>query len=60
MIMLRTRRGFLQSAAAAATLSAGTMPSAAQGQRGTRQIESIPDSEIKMPKVKFGDLEVSR
>ena len=59
--MLETRRGFMQSTAAmAARLSVVTVSCAAQPQRGQNQIESTPNSEIRMPKVKFGSVEVSR
>ena len=50
-----TRRGFLEATAA---LAAG-VPSARSQGPGDR-LASIPDSEIKIPRVKFGGAEISR
>ena len=69
--MSSTRRAFLQSATLAAGL-AGTGSLSAQGQGQTpgrppggtggqvSPAASVPDSEIRVPKVKFGKLEISR
>ncbi len=53
--MPHTRRGFLQSAAAAATVFRAAHAQSRQAPAG-----SVPDSEIRMPKVKFGSVEISR
>ncbi|MGE5571055.1 MAG: twin-arginine translocation signal domain-containing protein [Rhodospirillales bacterium] len=60
--MSRTRRSFLQTTAAlGAGLSGAPSWSSAQDRRGARNpIVAIPDSEIKVPKVKFGKYELSR
>ena len=59
--MLNTRRGFLQSTAALATgLAGGASSLSAQGQQRRDPISSVPDSEIKVPKIRFGKLELSR
>jgi hypothetical protein len=58
--MLNTRRSFLQSTAALATGLAGGASLSAQGQGGRPPITSAPDSEIKIPKLKFGKVEISR
>ncbi len=58
--MLNTRRGFLQSTAALATGLTGGASLPAQGQRDRDPIAAVPDSEIKVPKVKFGKVELSR
>jgi len=60
MDMLDTRRGFLQSATALATGLAGGASLSAQGQGGRNRIASVPDSDIKIPKLKFGKVEISR
>lgn len=54
--MSETRRSFLQATAA---LAAGSAPVRAQ-QNGANPVESIPDSQIKVPKIRFGDAEISR
>ncbi len=57
--MPKTRRGFLQSTAGlAAGLAGGASPLPAQGL--TSRIASIPDSDIKVPRIRFGKLEISR
>jgi hypothetical protein len=53
--MSNTRRSFLRATAALATGAAS-----AQSQRPGNRLASILDSEIKMPKVKFGGVEISR
>jgi len=58
--MSDTRRSFLRSTAALATGLAGGASLPAQGQGGRNPIASAPDSEIKVPKVKFGKVEISR
>jgi hypothetical protein len=59
MKMTGTRRQFLKSGPVlAAGLAGRTSP--AFGQQGRNQIDSIPDSEIKIPKIKFGKTEISR
>jgi hypothetical protein len=62
--MRKTRRNFLRAAAALGVGSHGaTLPLLAQSsQRAAERvsIDSIPDSKIKMPKVKFGKYELSR
>lgn len=58
--MSNTRRSFLQSTAALATGLAGGASSPAQGQAGRDPIVSVPDSEIKVPKLQFGKVEISR
>jgi len=59
--MSNTRRRFLQTSAAVAAGFAGGIPAAeAQAQRGQNPISAIPDSAIKMPKVRLGKLEISR
>ena len=58
--MLNTRRGFLQSTAALATGLAGGASLPAQGQGGRNPIASVPDSDIKIPRLKFGKVEISR
>jgi hypothetical protein len=65
-----TRRGFLQAAALAAGFSAGAPAAQAQGQRvrppGTPEASPqtsgplTPASEIQVPKMKFGGVEISR
>ncbi len=57
--MSNTRRDFIQAAAGvAAGLTAATPPLAAQARR--QSPASVPDSEIKVPKIKFGKVELSR
>ena len=59
--MTSTRRQFLRSGSAlAGGLACGAAPGFGQAQRGQNQIASIPDSEIRIPKVKFGKAEISR
>jgi hypothetical protein len=58
--MSNTRRSFLQSTAALATGLAGGTSLPAQGQQRRDPIASIPDSDIKIPKLKFGKVEISR
>ena len=58
--MLNTRRSFLQSTAALATGLAGGASLSAQGQGSRNPIASVPDSDIKIPKLKFGKVEISR
>ena len=58
--MLYTRRTFLQSAALTAGLASVASSLAAQGPGGQSPVASVPDSEIKVPKVKFGKVEISR
>ena len=53
--MSNTRRSFLQSTAG---LAAGAL--SLQAQAPGAKIASIPDSDIKMPTIKFGKLEISR
>lgn len=57
----KTRRGFLQSNVALAAGLAGTGTAAFPQGRGTQgPADSIPDSDIKIPKMRFGDAEISR
>jgi hypothetical protein len=57
--MSATRRSFLRAAATlGASVSGAARPLAGQGTQSA--IDSIPDSEIKVPKVKFGRAELSR
>ncbi len=57
--MSNTRRSFLQSTATlAAGLAGGASSLPAQGPGA--KIAAIPDSDIQMPKIKFGKLEISR
>lgn len=56
--MMQNRRRFLQSTVAMATGVAGAV--SAQTQRNQNAWASIPDSEIKVPKIRFGKLEISR
>ncbi len=61
--MSKTRRGFLQSTATlAAGLVGAASPALSQrpGGPGPSPAEAVPDSEIKVPKVKFGKAEISR
>ncbi|HOK44425.1 MAG TPA: hypothetical protein PLA43_14120 [Bryobacteraceae bacterium] len=60
--MPKTRRSFLQTTAAlGAGFSSASSLSFAQVRRGARNpIDAVPDSEIKVPKVKFGKYELSR
>jgi hypothetical protein len=58
--MSTTRRAFLQSVALMAGFSGAASPSAAQGPGRQSPLASVPDSEIKVPKVKFGKVEISR
>jgi len=59
--MSATRRAFLQSTATLATGFAGAASAAsAQGTGGRNPIASVPDSEIQVPKLKFGKVEISR
>jgi hypothetical protein len=59
--MSGTRRAFLQSTATLATGFAGAGSAvSSQGTGGPNPIDSVPDSEIKVPKVKFGKVEISR
>ena len=58
--MLYTRRTFLQSAALTAGLASVASSLAAQGPGRQSPAASVPDSEIKVPKVKFGKVEISR
>ena len=61
--MSDTRRAFLQSTAALATGLAGSATAASAQGTGARDpfaTVSIPDGEIKVPKVKFGKVEISR
>jgi hypothetical protein len=56
-----TRRAFLKSTAVVAAGFAGPASEAsAQATGGRSPIASVPDSEIKVPKVKFGKVEISR
>ena len=58
--MSNTRRNFLQSTATlAASLASGASLSA-QAQGAAAKLAAIPDSDIQMPKTKFGKLEISR
>ena len=58
--MSNTRRTFLQSAALTAGLVGAASPLVAQAPGGQSPAASVPDSEIKVPKVKFGKVEISR
>jgi hypothetical protein len=58
--MSTTRRAFLQAAPLMAGLAGAAFPSAAQVPGGQSPVASVPDSEIKVPKVKFGKVEISR
>ena len=58
--MLFSRRTFLQSAAMTAALAGIASQSKAQTPEGQGPVESMPDSEIRVPKVKFGQVEISR
>ena len=58
--MSKTRRSFLQSAALTAGVAGAASPLALQGQGKKDPAAAIPDSEIKVPKVKFGRIELSR
>jgi hypothetical protein len=58
--MLNTRRTFLKSAAMTSGLAGAASPLAAQRAPGPSPVASVPDSEIKVPKVKFGKVELSR
>jgi hypothetical protein len=59
--MSNTRRGFLQSTATlAASLAGGASYLSAQGTGAGAKIAAIPDSDISIPKVKFGKVEISR
>lgn len=59
--MSGTRRAFLQSTATLATGLAGARSAvSAQGTGGPNPLDSVPDSEIIVPKVKFGKVEISR
>jgi hypothetical protein len=59
--MSATRRAFLQSTATLATGFTAAAPAAlAQGTGVRNPIASVPDSEIKVPKLKFGKVEISR
>jgi hypothetical protein len=56
-----TRRGFLRAAAALSAGCAGTARCLlAQGAATPGSVDSVPDSEINVPKVKFGKVELSR
>jgi hypothetical protein len=62
--MSETRRGFMQAAAGLATGMAGASASSLV-QAQTRRVQDfdpslVPDSEIKVPKVNFGKVELSR
>jgi len=50
----------LQSTAALVTGVAGASPLAAQRRKARNRVTSIPDSDIRIPKVKFGQVEISR
>ncbi|MGQ9635904.1 MAG: twin-arginine translocation signal domain-containing protein, partial [Bryobacteraceae bacterium] len=57
--MIHNRRRFLQTTTAmAAGLAGGAI--GGQAQRDQNSVLSIPDSEIRVPKVRFGKLEISR
>jgi hypothetical protein len=58
--MSNTRRTFRQSAALTAGLAGAASPLVAQAPGGQSPAASAPDSEIKVPKVKFGKVEISR
>ena len=59
--MSDTRRSFLHTAATLGAGFAGAAPSLlAQGAAVPGPADSVPDSEIKVPKVKFGKVELSR
>ena len=62
--MPATRRAFLQSSAAlAAGLAGATSSLSAQApgrSGGRRPLSSVPDSEIKVPKIRFGKVELTR
>jgi hypothetical protein len=55
--MSETRRTFFQTAAA---LAAGSSVSGAQTQAGANPIDSVPDSQITVPKIQFGGAQISR
>ena len=55
--MSATRRVFLKSTA---TLATGLAGAASEVLAQANQITSLPDSEIKVPKLKFGKVEISR
>ncbi len=58
--MSDTRRGFLRSSATIAAGLAGAASLPAQGQQRRDPIASVPNSDIKIPKLKFGKVEISR
>lgn len=61
--MPQTRRTFLQSTAALATAvggAAGAVSAQAPGGQASSSLASIADADIRVPKVKFGKVEISR
>jgi len=59
--MIHNRRRFLQTTAAMVTgLAGGVTVAPSQAQSAQNSVLSVPDSEIKVPKVRFGKLEISR
>ncbi len=58
--MANTRRDFLHTTAALVTGAAGATSLPAQRKQDRNPAASIPDSQIKIPKVKFGKVEISR
>ncbi len=58
--MANTRRTFLRSAALTAGFAGAASPLVAQPPGGQSPVASVPDSEIKVPMVKFGKVEISR
>ena len=57
----KTRRGFVRSnLALAAGLAGAGGATASQGRAIQNPADSIPDSDIKVPKIRFGDVEISR
>jgi hypothetical protein len=58
--MSNTRRTFLKSTALGAGLAGASARLPAQGPGGQSPAAAVPDSEIRVPKVKFGKVEISR
>ncbi len=58
--MSKTRRTFLRSTAALVTGAAGASPLAADERNPREAPSTAPDPDINIPKVKFGEVEISR
>ncbi len=59
--MFKTRRQFLHTTAGLAAALPGAAPALmAQARGGRNPYDAIPDSEIKIPRIRFGKVEVSR